>query len=363
LDRIIFDEILPVRLDIESAKMDKKYDFSMTKLGTDPGSGSRDLCNREEDSVVFIRALCAVLPSLQNSTLIGLLKRGLEESSGVWVKGCVAGTSAVRETVGKDAEGIRGQHLHLKGGLSSSTTGVVGRGDLGGKGAEDKSLVRLVVRSVCVGFSCLERKRKQAAAVLGTSDTRNSSDSDSAGAGVPFPSMTVDQDGGGGRVGSTDRGEEEVRIFVQSAADIIITLVRSESKELKTVNTEKYATASLTEAIEEVTRVLQSRGSTSSTFEIVFAQRVCAAELLTAVVQGLLLAQGVSGGEPCVWYVFVSVCQCVIFCMVYECYTFVWCMCTCVCVSVCACCVCCVFPALRERHPYGSYVLVDVNTI
>jgi hypothetical protein len=70
----------------------------------------------------------------------------------------------------------------------------------------------------------------------------------------------------------------------------------------------------LTEAVEEVTRVLQSRGSTSSPSEVVFAQRICAAELATAMVQGLLSAQGLSGGKPCVWYFCVcmvsGVCVC-----------------------------------------------------
>jgi hypothetical protein len=318
----------------------------MTRSGSDPEFGSPDPCHRlgEKDSVVLIRALYAVLPSLRKLTLSGLVKRGFEETSGIGVEGCIGGTSTVLDTGSKDTEETRDGHLHLKG-LSSSTTGGGGSGDLGCKGAVDKSLVRLVVRNVCVGYSCLDRRRKHAAAVLGGSDTGNGS----AGAGAPFASMAFDQEGGGG--GSTDSGEEEVRIFVQSAADVIVTLARSESEGLQTFKTEKYVCTALTEAVEEVTRVLQSRGSTSSPSEVVFAQRICAAELATAMVQGLLSAQGVSGGKPCVWYFCVCMVSGVCVCGV----------CVCVCgVDVCVLCVLHISSPARVNW-YGLYVLVDVE--
>jgi hypothetical protein len=347
LDGRIFDEILSVRSNLKTdTEKDKRFDFSMTRSGSDPGFGSPDPCRRlgEKDSVVFIRALCAVLPSLRKSTLSGLVKRGFEEMSGVGVEGCIGGTSTVRLSGDKYNEETRDRHLYFKEGLSSSATGGGGSDDLGGKGAGDKTLVRLVVRNVCVGYSCLDRRRKQAAAVLGGSDTGNGS------AGAPSASMAFDQEGGGG--GSTDRGEEEVRIFVQSAADVIVTLARSESEGLKTFKTEKYVCSALTEAIEEATRVLQSRGSTSSPSEVVFAQRICAAELVTAVVQGLLSAQGVSGGEPCVWYFCVSVFVCgVCVCGV--------CVCVCV-VDVCLLCMLHISSPARVNY-YGLYVLVDVE--
>jgi hypothetical protein len=367
----------------------------MTKVGTDLGSSSSNLYHRlgDSDSVVFIRSLCAVLPSLHKSTLSGLVREKSARMGGAGVAGIGigigigtgTGTGAVGVIGYRHSESTIEESLHADRGLSNGTSGGGGRGDLGGRGDGDQSLIRLVVRSACVGYSCLDSRRRRAAAALVSADTRDGNPtagtSASAGTSAPLPSMAVDQEGvkGGGNGGSADRREEEILVFVQSAADVIVTLAHSESEVLKTVKSEKSMRIILTEAIEEVTRVLQSRGASSFSSEVVFAQRICSAELLTAVVQGLLSAKGTAGGEicvVCVWCVYVwcvvYVCVCVFTCVVC-----VWCVCMCVVclyvwcvVYVCVCsrvwCMCgvwCIYMCVCVSYVSGSIKATAARTV
>ena len=112
----------------------------MIKVGTDLGSSSSDLCHRlgDSDSVVFIRSLCAVLPSLHKSTLSGLVR---EKSARMGVAGVAwagiaigteTGTGAVGVIGYRHSESTREESLHANQGLSNGASGGGGRADLGG---------------------------------------------------------------------------------------------------------------------------------------------------------------------------------------------------------------------------------------